>query len=54
MYSVELEIKDTTESDTSASYWNPLLLIGREVSYALPFTINVTISTSMSQTFLPE
>ena len=30
MYPAELEIKDTTESNTSASYLDLLLLIGRD------------------------
>ena len=30
MYPVELEIKDTTESNTSASYMDLLLSIGRD------------------------
>ena len=51
MYPAELEIKDTTESNTSASYFDLLLSIGRTVSCALPFTTNVAISTSDSQTF---
>ena len=51
MYPAELDIKDTTESNTSASYFDLLLSIGREVSCAHPFTTNVTISTSISQTF---
>ena len=41
MYPAELEIKDTTESNTSRV----------TVSCALPFTTYVTISTSISQTF---
>ena len=51
MYPVKLEIKETTESSTSASL-DLLLSIGREVSCALPFLTNGTISTSISQTFL--
>ena len=51
MYPAELEIKNTTRSNTSASYLDLLLSIGREVSCALPFTTNVTISTSISPTF---
>ena len=42
MYPAELEIKDTTESNTSARV---------TISCALPFAANVTISTSTSQTF---
>ena len=54
MYPVELEIKDTTESNTSASYLDYLdflLSIGREVNFTLPFMTNVTISISTSQIF---
>ena len=42
-------IKDTTESNTSASYLDLLLSIGREVNFALPFTTSVT--SSILQTF---
>ena len=48
VYPAELEIKDATESNTSASY---LDLLQVTVSCELPFTTNVTISTSISQTF---
>ena len=52
MYPAELEIKDTTESNTSASYLDILLSIDSvTISCALPFTTNVTISTSILQTF---
>ena len=51
MSPVELEIKDTTESNTSASYLDLLLSIGREVNFTLPFMTNVTISISTSQIF---
>ena len=51
MYPPELEIKDTTERNTSASYLDLLLSIGRAVNFALPFTTNVTISISILQTF---
>ena len=51
IYSSELEIKDTTENNTSASYFNLLLSIGREVNFALPFTTSVTILISILQTF---
>ena len=51
MYPAELEIKDTTESNTSASYLNLLCRSRVTVSCALLFTTNVTISTSISQTF---
>ena len=47
MYPPELEIKDTTESNTSASYLFLLGSIGRDVKFALPFTTNVTISNSI-------
>ena len=50
MYPAELEIKDTTERNNSASYLD-LLLSSATVSCELPFTTNVTISTSISQTF---
>ena len=52
MYPAELEIEDTTESNTSASYFGLLLSTERTVSCALPFTTNVTVSTSISQTLL--
>ena len=51
MYPVELEIKDTTESNTSASYLDLLLSIGREVNFTLPFMTNLTISIVTSQIF---
>ena len=53
MYPPELEIKDTTKSNTSASYLDLLLSIGRDgqLTFALPFTTNVTISISILQTF---
>ena len=51
MYPAELEIKDTTESNTSASYLDYSCRSRVTVSCALPFTTNVTISTSISQTF---
>ena len=53
MYPPELEIKDTTESNTSTSYLDLLLSIGRvgTVNIALPFTTSVTISISILQTF---
>ena len=51
IYSSELEIKDTTENNTSASYFNLLLSISREVNFALPFTTSVTILISILQTF---
>ena len=49
MYPVELEIKDTTESTTSASYLHLLLSIGRVGQ--LRSTTNEMISISTSQTF---
>ena len=52
MYPAEIEIKETTESNTSASYFVYLCRSGGTVSCALPFTTNVTISTSISKTFL--
>ena len=45
MYPTELEIKDTTESKISAFY------LDLTVSCTLSSTTNVTISTSISQTF---
>ena len=48
MYLLELEIKDTTESNTSASYLDLTLSIGREVNSVLPFA-SVTISISILQ-----
>ena len=52
MYPTELEIKDTMESNTSASYLDFLLSGETTVSYSLPCTtIYVTISTTISQTF---
>ena len=50
MHHADLEIKDTTESNTSASYLDLLVRSGGTVSCALPLTTNVTISTSISQT----
>ena len=51
MYPAELEIKNTTESNTSTSTWIYSCRSEGTVSCALPFTTNVTISTSISQTF---
>ena len=45
----ELKVKDTTEGTTSASYLDLVPSIGRDGT--LPFTTNVTISISTSQTF---
>ena len=50
MYPTELEIKDATEINTS--YLDLLFSIGGTVSCALPFTTSVTMSLSISQTFL--
>ena len=52
MYPAKLEIKDTTESITSASYLDLVLSIGRDGQlHTLPFTTNEMISISTSQTF---
>ena len=51
MYPPELEIKDTTESNTSASYLVCYCQSVGTVNFALPFTTNVTISISILQTF---
>ena len=51
MYPVELEIKDTTENNSSASYRDLLLSIGSDVNFTLPFLKIVTISISTSQIF---
>ena len=51
MHLAELEIKDTTENNTSASYLDLLLSIGREGQLCTSLTTNVTISNSISQTF---
>ena len=51
MYCVEFEIKDATESNTSVTYLDLLVSIGREVNFTLPFMTNVTISISISQIF---
>ena len=51
MYPAELEIKDTTESITSASYLDLLLSIGGMVNFTLPSTTSEMISISTSQTF---
>ena len=55
LYPAELEIKDTTVSNTSASYFDLLLSIRGEgeVSCALPFMTNVTITTSIIITKFP-
>ena len=47
MYPPELEIKDTTESNTSASYCQSV----GTVNFTLPFTTSVTILISLLQTF---
>ena len=51
MYPAALEIKDTTESTTSASYLDLLLSIGGMVNFTLRSTTNEMISISTSQTF---
>ena len=52
MYPVELEIKDTTESNTSASYtWMYFCRSRGTVNFILPFITNVTISIATSQIF---
>ena len=52
MYPVELEIKDTTESNTSASYLDLFLSIGRDGQlHILPNMTNATISIFISQIF---
>ena len=53
MYPAELEIKDTTESTTSASYLHVdlLLSIGRDGQHTLRSTTNGMILISTSQTF---
>ena len=51
MYPVEIEIKDTTESNISASYLDLLLSIEREVNFILPFMTNETISIYILQIF---
>ena len=50
MYPVKLKIKDTKESNTSASYLDLLLSIGRDGQIYTSMT-NVTISISISHTF---
>ena len=50
MYPVELEIKDTTESNTSVT-WIFSCRSRETVSCANPFMTNVTISTSISNNF---
>ena len=54
MYPPKLEIKDTTESNTSASYrctWIYSCQSVGTVNFTLPFTTSVTILISTSQTF---
>ena len=51
VYPPDFEIKDTTESNTCASYLDLLLLIGGTVSFTLPFTTSVTILISILRTF---
>ena len=51
LYLVEFEIKDMIESNTSASYLDLLMSIGRTVNFSLQFTTHATISISISYTF---
>ena len=51
MYPAELEIKDTTESTTSASYQIDFCRLGGMVNFTLPSTTSEMISISTSQTF---
>ena len=51
MYPAELEIKDTTDATPLLPTWIYCCRSRVTVSCALPFTTNVTISTSISQTF---
>ena len=51
MYPADLEIKDTTENNTSPSFLDLLLSIGRDGQPHTSLHANVTISTSISQTF---
>ena len=51
MYPVSLEIKDTTESNTSASYLDLLLSIRRDGQLHTSIPTNVMISISISQIF---
>ena len=51
MYHPELEIKDTTESSTSASYLDFLLSIGRDGQLRISFTTSLGISISILQSF---
>ena len=51
MYPAELEIKDTTESNTSASYLDLLLSIESDGQLRTSLYDNMTTSTSISQTF---
>ena len=50
-YPAQLEIKDTTDSITAASYLVLLLSLGRMVNFTLPFTSKEMISISTLQTF---
>ena len=47
MYLTKLEVKDTTESNTSSSYLDLLKSIGRDGHFALPLTTSMTISISI-------
>ena len=51
MYPREIEIKDTTESNTSASYLELLMSIDRTFNVTIPFTRSVTIFISILQNF---
>ena len=51
MYPAALEIKNTTESSTSASYLDYYCRLGGMVNFVLPSTTNEMISISTSQTF---
>ena len=54
MYPVELEIKDTTENITSASYLIYLFQSGGTVNFILPFTTNMTIPIFTLKISVPE
>ena len=54
MYPAELEIKDTTESTTSASYLDLLLWNGRDGQLNISIYDNVMILISILQTFCVE
>jgi hypothetical protein len=52
IYPDKLEIKNTTESDTSASYLDILLILTQMVDWQLHYMTNVFILTLQSSTFL--